>query len=305
MQQCWGSYFQPPLHAAALLGDGILIPPLSPRAAARPCPLLPCTQIDLAGPSNAALALVLALVACVGACDGVAQGALFGEAALLPPGFTQALVAGTSVSGVAVSLLRIATKATLPDTPSGLRTSGQVYFALAAATTGAATVIYLLLPRLAVVRWHRQASLEAALAAGERVSRLEDQPRRNGAETASPAGKQQQQQREASLDLELSSEDHLRSDQADREQQEQQYAGSDRSELSVHQELLPHQRRLASSNAGSWQAGHPLPATGELASGAGGSSHSEGWQRGRADVSYLAVLRHIWKLASACMGIYV
>ena len=49
--------------------------------------------------SNATLAAVLLLVAACGACDGFAQGALFGEAALLPPRFTQALVTGTAVSG--------------------------------------------------------------------------------------------------------------------------------------------------------------------------------------------------------------
>ena len=44
---------------------------------------------------------------------------------------------GTTISGVVVSLLRIATKATLPATEAGLRASVVVYFALAAAVTAA------------------------------------------------------------------------------------------------------------------------------------------------------------------------
>lgn len=35
----------------------------------------------------------------------------------------QAVVTGTAVSGVAVSLLRVTTKAALPNTPAGLRAS--------------------------------------------------------------------------------------------------------------------------------------------------------------------------------------
>ena len=38
-------------------------------------------------------------MAACGACDGFAQGALLGEAALLPPQYTQALVSGTAASG--------------------------------------------------------------------------------------------------------------------------------------------------------------------------------------------------------------
>lgn len=56
-------------------------------------------QLDLAPASSGTLAALLLLVAACGVCDGLAQGALFGEAALLPPRFTQALVAGTAVSG--------------------------------------------------------------------------------------------------------------------------------------------------------------------------------------------------------------
>ena len=91
-----------------------------------------CTQLDMAPAGPGSLAALLLLVAMCGAADGAAQGALFGEAAALDPAFTPALVAGTAVSGVVVSLLRIATKAALPATPAGLRASASLYFTIAA-----------------------------------------------------------------------------------------------------------------------------------------------------------------------------
>lgn len=68
---------------------------LSPFPSAPP----PKLQLDLAPATTGSLATLLLLVAACGACDGLAQGALFGEAALLPPRYTQALVSGTAASG--------------------------------------------------------------------------------------------------------------------------------------------------------------------------------------------------------------
>lgn len=51
-------------------------------------------QLGLAGPSDSTLGVVLFLVALCGACDGLAQGALFGDAASLPPKFTQVSTEG-------------------------------------------------------------------------------------------------------------------------------------------------------------------------------------------------------------------
>ncbi|GAB4815688.1 hypothetical protein N2152v2_002734 [Parachlorella kessleri] len=120
--------------------------------------------LDLAGPADATLGMILLLVALCGVCDGFAQGALFGDAASLPPKFTQALVSGTGVSGIAVCLLRVATKATLPDTPEGLRASANAYFSLAAVVCATCVVLYaVVLPRLPAIQYYRQAALAAAL----------------------------------------------------------------------------------------------------------------------------------------------
>lgn len=59
----------------------------------------------------AALAALLALVAACGACDGLASGALYGEAAMLAPRYTQALATGNSLSGGLPPLLLLARQA--------------------------------------------------------------------------------------------------------------------------------------------------------------------------------------------------
>ncbi|CAI5493912.1 unnamed protein product [Closterium sp. Naga37s-1] len=79
-----------------------------------------------------ALALTVAAVAASGAIDAVVQGSLFGMAGELHERYTQALAAGTSVSGIVVSVVRILTKAVLPNTPTGLRLSAHLYFLLSA-----------------------------------------------------------------------------------------------------------------------------------------------------------------------------
>lgn len=112
-------------------------------------------QIDILPAGAGTLTAMLLLVALCGAADGAAQGALFGEAASLDGRYTQALIAGTALSGIGVSLLRIITKAFVPGTPEGLRASADLYFLIAAATCAACIVIYTaILPRLNRVRYH-------------------------------------------------------------------------------------------------------------------------------------------------------
>ncbi len=122
--------------------------------------------LDALPAGRGALGATLVLVAATGVADDLAQGALFGEAARLPPRYTRALVGGTSVSGVAVAALRVATKAALPPSAGGLYASAALYFALAAATCGACFFVYLnVLPRLLA---ERLAAEEPALGPEER-----------------------------------------------------------------------------------------------------------------------------------------
>lgn len=72
--------------------------------------------------------MTVGAVVVAGVGDALVQGTLIGFAGHLPQRYTQAIVAGTGFSGVLVSLLRIVTKGAFPDTPSGLRSSANIYF---------------------------------------------------------------------------------------------------------------------------------------------------------------------------------
>jgi equilibrative nucleoside transporter 1/2/3 len=74
------------------------------------------------------LPALLTFIAVCGAADGAAQGALFGHAAVSGDSMNvQAIIAGTSMSGVIVSILRIVTKATFVQ---GGQMSSNIYFIL-------------------------------------------------------------------------------------------------------------------------------------------------------------------------------
>eukprot|EP00798_Chlamydomonas_sp_ICE-L_P013704 gene13701-19596_t len=104
-----------------------------------------------------ALACVLFLMLLLGVLDGISQGALFGEVAKMPPKFTHAVVGGTASSGLLMCLLRITTKAALPNTEEGLRTSAAVYFACGAVLCFSCLIAHaFILPRLAVVRFYEE-----------------------------------------------------------------------------------------------------------------------------------------------------
>uniref|UniRef100_A0A2N9ITG8 Equilibrative nucleoside transporter n=1 Tax=Fagus sylvatica TaxID=28930 RepID=A0A2N9ITG8_FAGSY len=79
-------------------------------------------------PTNGAYVVTVASVIVCGLADGLVGGSLIGSAGKLPKEFMQAVFAGTASSGVFVSMLRILTKASLPQTPKGLRTSAHFYF---------------------------------------------------------------------------------------------------------------------------------------------------------------------------------
>lgn len=51
-----------------------------------------CLQVDAITVRQSPLPVILLFVVFVGLCDGVAQGAIFGDVALLPPKYTQVLL---------------------------------------------------------------------------------------------------------------------------------------------------------------------------------------------------------------------
>ncbi|GMQ07061.1 hypothetical protein CsSME_00051417 [Camellia sinensis var. sinensis] len=80
------------------------------------------------GSSNGAYVVTVGSVVVCGLADGLIGGSLIGSAGRLPKEYTQAVFAGTASSGVLVSILRIITKASLPQTAQGLRKSAHLYF---------------------------------------------------------------------------------------------------------------------------------------------------------------------------------
>ncbi|CBI36321.3 unnamed protein product, partial [Vitis vinifera] len=77
---------------------------------------------------NGAYGIIILAVTICGLADGLIGGSLIGAAGELPGRYMQAVFAGTASSGVLVCILRIITKASLPQTPKGLQTSAHFYF---------------------------------------------------------------------------------------------------------------------------------------------------------------------------------
>lgn len=99
--------------------------------------------------------IVLAVAVC-GLADGLIGGSLIGAAGELPARFMQAIFAGTASSGVLVSILRIATKASLPSTPKGLQKSAHFYFIVSTFIIVVCLICCNLLDKLPVIQHYKQ-----------------------------------------------------------------------------------------------------------------------------------------------------
>nr|XP_043618515.1 equilibrative nucleotide transporter 8-like [Erigeron canadensis] len=78
--------------------------------------------------SNVAFVVLVLMVAVTGFAEGLTGGSLIGATGKLPDRYMQAVVAGNASAGVLVCMLRIITKASLPHSRKGLRTSTHIYF---------------------------------------------------------------------------------------------------------------------------------------------------------------------------------
>ena len=144
-------YFLPNLLMLVLvLRFGNLVPP-GARVRLGFCLFLLCLLVP-AFTSN--LGVLCAGIALNGVADALAQGSLFAQVASMPETYTQALMGGTSLSGLIVSLLRVVTKASFPSTDSGAAASASTYFVAAALWVLACLVLYGELERSEVFRWH-------------------------------------------------------------------------------------------------------------------------------------------------------
>ncbi|KAI3833931.1 hypothetical protein MKW92_007901 [Papaver armeniacum] len=111
--------------------------------------------IDWCGVSTSSsyYAIVGAVSVC-GLADGLIGGSLIGFAGELPERYMQAVFAGTASSGVLVSVLRIITKASLPQTPAGLQTSSYLYFLVSTFIMLGCIICCNLLNKLPVIQYH-------------------------------------------------------------------------------------------------------------------------------------------------------
>ena len=100
---------------------------------------------------------LLAIAVLIGVVDGLAQPAVYGEAALLPSKFTQAVCAGTAASGALTSLIRIITKAAFDNGDKSSAAGGTkaltAFFGTSAVECAAAAVLFAcVLPRTRAAR---------------------------------------------------------------------------------------------------------------------------------------------------------
>ncbi|KAJ9550983.1 hypothetical protein OSB04_015028 [Centaurea solstitialis] len=104
--------------------------------------------------------VVVASVVVCGLADGLIGGSLIGSAGKLPKEYMQAVFAGTASSGILVSLLRITTKASLPNDPQGLKTSAHFYFIVTTSVLLICIVCCTLLYKLPVMEHHHKRQLQ-------------------------------------------------------------------------------------------------------------------------------------------------
>ncbi|GLU09683.1 hypothetical protein SLE2022_265300 [Rubroshorea leprosula] len=108
------------------------------------------------GSENAPYSVTVAAVLICGLADGLIGGSLIGSAGKLPKQYMQAIFAGTASSGLLVSILRIITKASVPQTPRGLRTSSHFYFIVSTTILLCCTLCSNLLYKLPVMQQHNR-----------------------------------------------------------------------------------------------------------------------------------------------------
>ncbi|XP_042497000.1 equilibrative nucleotide transporter 8 [Macadamia integrifolia] len=123
---------------------------------------------------HGAYTVTVAAVAVCGLADGLIGGSLIGSAGKLPKRYMQAVFAGTASSGVLVSIMRIITKASLPQNPHGLRLSAHIYFVISTLIVLGCIICCNILDRLPVMQ---KCQSKITMAPGTLISSFSDNPR--------------------------------------------------------------------------------------------------------------------------------
>ncbi|KAI4348300.1 hypothetical protein L6164_009036 [Bauhinia variegata] len=152
LMMSWGGWNKASLRLRLSLGFSIFVVSLMVA------PLIDwtfCSNKLRERPAGAYGFTVAAVVTC-GLGDGLVAGSLIGSAAKLPKEYMQAVFAGSASSGILISILRILTKASLPQTPKGLQTSAHLYFIVASILLILCIVSCNLLDKLPVMQQNQQ-----------------------------------------------------------------------------------------------------------------------------------------------------
>ncbi|XP_071712275.1 equilibrative nucleotide transporter 8-like [Rutidosis leptorrhynchoides] len=116
--------------------------------------------IDHGNGSGYGFVVLVLMVALTGLAEGLTSGSLIGATGKLPERYMQAVVAGNASAGVLVCMLRIVTKASLPHSRNGLRTSTHIYFFTSTCIELLCIVFSNLLHKLQIVRHYTTKELD-------------------------------------------------------------------------------------------------------------------------------------------------
>ncbi|KAG6654511.1 equilibrative nucleotide transporter 1-like [Carya illinoinensis] len=100
-------------------------------------------------------------VALCGLAHALVHGGVVGAAGELPEHYMQAVVAGSSFSGVLVSFLRIITKAIYSQDSNGLRSSANLYFAVSIVVMVICIGFHNVAHRLPVIKYYNELKVQA------------------------------------------------------------------------------------------------------------------------------------------------
>lgn len=98
--------------------------------------------------------LTLSIVFLLGIATAVLQATVFGFGGLLPSRYTQAIMSGNGIAGLVVCGLRMLTKVSYKNDPSGIQTSAILYFSICASITFLCVVGYMVLVHLPITKYH-------------------------------------------------------------------------------------------------------------------------------------------------------
>lgn len=119
-------------------------------------PIMGALFITDARGTTSTYAVTVFAAAMNGVADALVQGSIVGSAGELPPCYMQALMAGTAASGVLVSILRLITRAVMPQTNSGIEASAYLYFIVSVVIMLACIACYNLVGKLPVMQYYNK-----------------------------------------------------------------------------------------------------------------------------------------------------